>query len=84
MHGTIQGVGQLTGTLSAAGGMSAVMILPDIVPVPSYDGDYEFTPSQETQVVRIGGFQARTDITINPIPHNYGLVEWNGSYLRIS
>lgn len=33
-----------------------------------YTGDYEFTPSDETQTIYIEGKVATQDITINPIP----------------
>ena len=49
-----------------------------------YTGEYEVTPSSETQTIPIANFIASQNITINPIPNNYGLVAWNGSYLQIS
>ena len=49
-----------------------------------YTGEYEFTPSSEEQVVEIRNKVAVRNIIINPIPQNYGLVEWNGSTLTIS
>lgn len=49
-----------------------------------YAGSYEFTPSAERQTISIGDKIASQDITINPIPSNYGLVTWNGSFLTIS
>ena len=49
-----------------------------------YDGSYEFTPTQSTQTIPISGLTARADITINPIPSNYGLITWNGSVLTVS
>ena len=51
---------------------------------PLYTGPYEFTPTQSTQVVEIDGKRAEGDITINPIPSNYGLITWNGSVLTVS
>ena len=51
---------------------------------PLYQGPYEFTPTQSTQVVEIDGKRAEGDITINPIPSNYGLITWNGSVLTVS
>ena len=54
------------------------------VPVPKYDGPYEFTPTAEEQTVPIAQLQARQDITINPIPSNYGLVTYNGNIITIS
>lgn len=49
-----------------------------------YDGPYEFTPTQETQIVAIELKTATQDITINPIPSNYGLIAWDGSVLTVS
>lgn len=49
-----------------------------------YDGSYEFTPSESTQTIEIADKRALTDITINPIPSNYGLITWNGSELTVS
>ena len=49
-----------------------------------YEGPYEFTPSDETQVVAINLKTATQDITINPIPNNYGRITWDGSVLTVS
>lgn len=49
-----------------------------------YDGPTEFTPSGSTQTIAIENKKALTDITINPIPSNYGLITWNGSELTVS
>lgn len=49
-----------------------------------YDGPYEFTPTQETQTVEIAQKAAYQNITINPIPWNYGLITWDGSALTVS
>lgn len=49
-----------------------------------YTGAYTFTPSTETQTIDIGGMIATGDITINPIPSNYGLITWNGNTLTVS
>ena len=51
---------------------------------PDYDGEYEFTPTQETQVVQTRQKVLLENITINPIPSNYGLITWNGSTLTVS
>ena len=55
-----------------------------IVDCPTYDGSYEFTPTKETQIVSIANKRAVTDITINPIPSNYGLITWDGATLTVS
>lgn len=49
-----------------------------------YDGAYEWTPTQSTQTIEIENKKALTNITINPIPQNYGLITWNGSTLTVS
>lgn len=52
--------------------------------VERYGGAYEFTPTNETQTISSGGLLMEHDITIQPIPNNYGLIEWNGNVLTIS
>ena len=49
-----------------------------------YTGEYTYTPSQEIQTIPIAQLTASDDITINPIPSNYGLITWNGSTLTVS
>lgn len=56
----------------------------EIQPFIPYTGEYEFTPSSETQTIPIYNKIASADIVINPIPSNYGLISWNGSTLTVS
>lgn len=49
-----------------------------------YDGAYEFTPSGSTQTIDIANKKALNNITINPIPSNYGLITWDGSTITVS
>lgn len=49
-----------------------------------YEGSYEITPSQETQILATVGKRMTADLVINPIPSNYGLITWNGSFLTVS
>lgn len=49
-----------------------------------YSGQTEVTPSSETQILETEGFTMLDNITINPIPNNYGLITWNGSTLTVS
>lgn len=51
---------------------------------PSYDGPFSFTPSTEAQVIHVRNKAAYQDITIDPIPSNYGQISWNGSVLTVS
>ena len=53
-------------------------------PVEYYEGEYEFTPSDSPQIIPVKDKMATDDITINPIPSNYGLITWNGSTLTVS
>ncbi len=52
--------------------------------VPVYPGPTEFTPSTEKQTIEVSGYRLKEDITINPIPSNYGLITWDGSTLMVS
>lgn len=59
-------------------------IVVESTPVPAYQGATSVTPSQETQTLETQGFRLLENITINPIPSNYGLITWNGSTLTVS
>ena len=52
--------------------------------VPTYDGSYEFTPSDSEQVIEIEEKKATANIVINPIPEGWGKITWNGSILTVS
>lgn len=54
------------------------------VDYPQYEGETTVTPTQETQVLQTIGTLVTDNITINPIPNNYGLISWNGSVLTVS
>lgn len=49
-----------------------------------YTGEYTVTPSAETQTLETNGLRMTDNITINPIPSNYGLITWNGSTITVS
>ena len=50
----------------------------------TYTGAYEVTPTQSTQILETNGLKMTDNVTINPIPSNYGLITWNGSTLTVS
>lgn len=58
-------------------------VVGNVSDVPSYDGDYEFSPGEESQTVFTGGYFLAKDITINPIPSNYGRIAWDGNTIRV-
>ena len=51
---------------------------------PEYDGETTFTPSAEAQTIPTMQTVLLSNITINPIPSNYGLITWNGATLTVS
>ncbi len=84
MTGTLTSIGGLIGKLYQIEQLSIFAEVLQGVSVPIYDGVTEFTPSPETQTIKINGYRGISDITINPIPSNYGLITWNGSILTVS
>lgn len=54
------------------------------VETPPYEGAYEATPSQETQVFATAGKRIEENFTVNPIPWYYGLITYNGSTITVS
>lgn len=53
-------------------------------PYERYTGEYTITPSAETQILETADMLMTNNITINPIPTNYGLITWNGYTLTVS
>ena len=51
---------------------------------PTYQGIYEVTPSSETQVLSTREMRMADNVTINPIPNNYGLITWDGNTITVS
>lgn len=49
-----------------------------------YTGPYEVTPTSEEQILSTSGLLLTGNIKINPVPSNYGRVDWNGSYITVS
>lgn len=56
----------------------------DFVERDPYTGDYTVTPSSETQTLQTNNLRMTDNITIEPIPNNYGLITWNGSVITVS
>lgn len=50
----------------------------------TYTGSYEVTPSAETQTLATANKVLTEDIVVNPIPSNYGLITYNGSFITVS
>lgn len=56
----------------------------DFVERDPYRGEYTVTPTDEAVVLSTNGLRMTDNITVNPIPSNYGLITWNGSTLTVS
>lgn len=57
---------------------------PIVVDARHYEGSYVVTPSREEQTLATRNFYLTDNITVAPIPKNYGLITWNGSYITVS
>ena len=64
-------------------GVTEQIVIEDHDTLP-YRGEYEFTPTEDVQTVHINCLRATRNITINPIPGNYGKISWNGSVFTVS
>lgn len=84
ISGTLSSPERLSGSLSSPAKLSGSLTIPAAILPPSYEDSYEVTPSQETQILETNALYMRGDIVINPIPHNYGLITYDGSGLRVS
>lgn len=51
---------------------------------PRYEGPYEVTPSAETQTLETSGMVMAGNVTVAPIPSNWGLITWDGATLTVS
>lgn len=49
-----------------------------------YEGGYEVTPTEELQVLQTASRALAQDITVNPIPSNYGLITYDGVSITVS
>ena len=71
--------GSLRGTATLTGKLTKPKIDADI-----YYGDTDITPSDTVRTLLTGGKMLLSDITIEPIPSNYGKITWNGLVLTVS
>lgn len=52
--------------------------------VPTYYGEYTVTPSDVEQTLMTRELKMQDNVTINPIPSDYGHISWNGSVITVS
>ena len=84
MTGKLTSVGTMSGSLAGMGTLTAHMIAPDRVLPPYYEGDYVITPGAESVVMETKDLLMAQNVTINPVPSNYGLITWDGATLTVS
>lgn len=83
LTGNLSSTSTLSGNLTSGRTLSGSMTLPQYIGADYYRGEYEFTPTEDTQTVQIEGLTALENIIINPIPQNYGRIDWNGMRLKV-
>ena len=59
-------------------------VVREYIEYPAYEGPTEVTPSQETQTLETKNKRMTDNVTINPIPSNYGLITWDGTTITVS
>lgn len=84
LTGTLTGAQTITGALSAPQSIEGELTIPSAILPPSYEGPIEVTPSGEGQTLDTANLYMTDNITINPIPNNYGLITYNGSSITVS
>ena len=82
--GTLQGIAAIQGTLSGQGALNGSLGIPTVISSETYTGPYVYTPTQYTQTIDISRKTATQNITINPIPTDYGKITWDGAVLTVS
>lgn len=75
---------QLIGNLSKTEGLTGDLSVPERSGGVPYEGDYEITPGEEPIVLNTTGKVMLQDLTIEPIPTDYGKVTWTSGHLFIS
>lgn len=84
---TVGGVSQIRDgvpSLSIVGDGQAGMFVKVREALPAYTGAVSITPTNETQILDTADKSVYENITINPIPSNYGLITWDGAALTVS
>ena len=93
MTGTIKEVGHIACKLSQAGAIKGRLtggqnikgkLSISAAGGERYEGEYEVTPTRYEQVLNTQGKQMLHNVTVHPIPSNYGLITWDGSVLTVS
>lgn len=84
IKGRLVAESRIKGTLQPSTTLKGSLTIPNAILPPAYSGEYEITPTEETQVLETKEKYLTDNITVNPIPSNYGLITWNGATLTVS
>ena len=74
-------------SVGSGGGVSigtGTPVVRELVERDPYEGSYEVTPSADEQVLETKHLRMTDNVTIKPIPQNYGLITWNGTVITVS
>ena len=56
----------------------------NIISGEPYEGPYEVTPTRGTQILYTNEKLMEGNVVVNPIPHDWGHITWDGSVLTVS
>ena len=59
-------------------------VVSNIIRPENYADVTEVIPNKQTQVLPTSGKVLLENVIVKPIPNNYGLITWNGSFLTVS
>ncbi len=82
--GYLSSPSSIASNLNTQAGMAASITVPKVVSPPTYEGAYDVTPGDAAVTLETAGLVMARNVTINPIPSNYGRITWNGSTLTVS
>lgn len=84
--GKLTAIGTLKGSLTATGGLKGTLTggISRFEPLPYYEGEYTITPTTEAVTLNTANLSMAQNIVVNPIPSNYGRINYNGGYITVS
>lgn len=81
LTGKLSATGVLQGAVSAEASLAGALTIAGSV--PSYHGSCEITPGDVPQIVECSGLLMPQNIVVNPVPSNYGRIDWDGISLSV-
>lgn len=81
--GEMKRAAALSGAVSARQKLSGNLATVYIAGAPHYDGEYEVTPGEQEQIIYTALKVLQQNITVKPIPSNYGRIAYDGAVLSV-